>query len=94
MGYALLFPTPTKLKRKGVDGFSDQSEIKKGHWQNLVSNARAVLRYTPEVFAGSVAHKRPRIAARPAAPAAPHWQVASSGYVEASPPSTGFLSLL
>jgi hypothetical protein len=50
MGYAMLFPEPEKLKHRGSGSISGKPEnTSKGHWQNLVSQARAVRRETPEL---------------------------------------------
>ena len=48
MAHAILFPNPEKLKRKGSGSLSVQPDnTSTGHWKNLVSQARAVLHYSP-----------------------------------------------
>jgi hypothetical protein len=45
MGYAILFPEPGKRGR-GNKISGNPENLSKGHWQNLVSQARAVLDYS------------------------------------------------
>jgi hypothetical protein len=50
MGYARLFPEAEKGGRgKKLSGKSESLGVSKGHWQNLVSQARTVRRETPEL---------------------------------------------
>jgi hypothetical protein len=49
MGYAMLFPEPTRNRKAGVSSGRPEDRISKGHRQNLVSQARIVLRETPEL---------------------------------------------
>jgi hypothetical protein len=51
MGYARLFPDAklTNGRRANLSGKPER--LSQGHWQNLVSQARAILRYTPELAA-------------------------------------------
>ena len=46
----MLFPDPEKLKRRGSGSISGKPEnTSKGHWKNLVSQARAVAAYSREL---------------------------------------------
>jgi hypothetical protein len=50
MAFAMLFPEPAKGGRgKKLSDFSDSLSITKGHWRDLVSQARIVRRETPEL---------------------------------------------
>ena len=81
MGYALLFPEPTTaaqrgaMKGKKLSGQSESLGVSVGHWQNLVSNARALLRETTV----------------PPLPAASRWRDRGGRYDGGPRGSTGFL---
>jgi hypothetical protein len=52
MAHAMLFPNPEKLKRKCTGSLLVKPDnTSAGHWKNLVSQARAVLHYSPTLAA-------------------------------------------
>jgi hypothetical protein len=49
MAHAMLFPEPAKGGRgKKLSDFSDSLGVTKGHWRDLVSQARAVHKHAPQ----------------------------------------------